>query len=88
VAGLATVALFDGLTSGAALGNGFMRTAAYVLFPALTSYIALQFTGSTTYTGMSGVKKELKMAVPAYFTAIGLSVLLVITYKLQTWGVL
>ncbi|MDH4162181.1 MAG: mercury methylation corrinoid protein HgcA [Nitrospirota bacterium] len=64
---------------------GLMRLAAYLLFPALTSYLALQFTGATTYTGMSGVKKELKLAVPAYFAASGLSVLLVIAHKFQTW---
>jgi hypothetical protein len=60
--------------------------AAYLLFPALSSYIALQFTGSTTYTGMSGVKKELKIGVPLYFSAAGVSLVLMVVYKLRDWG--
>ncbi len=60
---------------------------AYLLFPALSSYIALQFTGSTTFTGMSGVKKELKIGIPLYIGAVGVSFLLMIIFKLKEWGV-
>jgi hypothetical protein len=60
---------------------------AYLLFPALSSYIALQFTGSTTFTGMSGVKKELKIGIPLYFGAAGISLLLIIVFKLKEWGI-
>lgn len=88
VTGLLTVAAADAATSGALLQNGLLRTAAYLVFPAIASYLALQFTGATTYTGMTGVKKELKYAVPAYFGALGTSLLLVIVYKLRTWSVL
>jgi acetyl-CoA decarbonylase/synthase complex subunit gamma len=86
--GIATVAAVDAGTHLSLFPGSLMRLAAYLLFPALASYLALQFTGATTYTGMSGVKKELKFAVPVYFAATGLSVLLVIAYKLQTWGML
>jgi hypothetical protein len=61
---------------------------AYLLFPALSSYVALQFTGSTTFTGMSGVKKELKIGIPLYFGAAGLSLVLMIVFKLKEWNVL
>jgi acetyl-CoA decarbonylase/synthase complex subunit gamma len=64
-----------------------LLSVAYLLFPALSSYLALQFTGSTTFTGMSGVKKELKIGVPLYIGAAGISVLLMIVYKLKEWGV-
>jgi hypothetical protein len=60
---------------------------AYILFPALSSYIALQFTGSTTFTGMSGVKKELKFGIPLYFGAAGIASLLMIVFKLKEWGI-
>ncbi|HEY6011134.1 MAG TPA: mercury methylation corrinoid protein HgcA [Nitrospirota bacterium] len=61
--------------------------AALLLFPALCSYIALQFTGSTTYTGMSGVNRELKIGIPLYIAAAGLSSVLVIVYKLREWRI-
>jgi len=54
--------------------------AAYIFFPLASSYIALQFTGSTTFTSMSGVKKELKIGVPVYLTATALSLLILILY--------
>lgn len=65
-----------------------LPTAAYLFFPALSSYIALQFTGSTTYTGMSGVNKELKIGIPVYFGAAGISLVLLVLYKLQEWRAL
>jgi hypothetical protein len=56
---------------------------AFILFPALSSFIALQFTGSTTYTGMSGVKKELKISIPLYYAALGISAVLLVLFKIQ-----
>ncbi len=35
-----------------------------LLILALTSYIAMNFTGSSTYTSLSGVRKEMRLAVP------------------------
>ncbi len=60
----------------------------YLLFPALSSYIALQFTGSTTYTGMSGVNKELKIGIPVYLGTAGISLVLLVLFKLQEWRIL
>ncbi len=34
------------------------------LFPTITSYLGMNFTGSSTYTSLSGVLKEMKYAVP------------------------
>jgi len=58
----------------------------YILFPALSSYIALQFTGATTFTGMSGVKRELKIGIPFYFGALGISLVLIVLFKIREWG--
>lgn len=88
VTGTAVLAAADLFAGPALFSNGLLRLAAYLLIPVLTSYIALQFTGSTTYTGMSGVKKELRFAVPAYFAASGLAALLVVADKFRSWGVL
>ena len=38
---------------------------AYLLIlPAISAYLALNFTGCSTYTSLSGVKKEMKIALP------------------------
>lgn len=59
-----------------------------LLFPLATSYIALQFTGSTTFTGISGVRKELRVGIPVYIAGSVVSAGLLMFYKLSEWGVL
>jgi hypothetical protein len=61
---------------------------AYLFFPLASSYIALQFTGSTTFTGMSGVKKELKISIPLYIFGGAVSLVLLLVYKLGAWRVI
>ncbi|MHB1391054.1 MAG: mercury methylation corrinoid protein HgcA [Thermoleophilia bacterium] len=63
--------------------DALLRAATWILFPAASSFIALQFTGSTTYTGMSGVKRELKIATPLYIGAVAVSLLLLLAFKLH-----
>jgi len=36
----------------------------FFLVPACTAYLAMNFTGASTYTSLSGVKKEMRMALP------------------------
>jgi len=59
-----------------------------ISFPLVSSYLALQFTGSSTYTNMSGVNKELKIALPIYKWGGILSILLLITFKVNQWGLI
>ncbi len=76
---------------GFGLGSGhdrLLQAATYLFFPALSSYIALQFTGSTTFTGMSGVNKELKIGLPAYIGAAAVSLVLMIVFKLKEWMII
>lgn len=61
---------------------------AYLYFPLASSYIALQFTGSTTFTGMTGVKKELKVSIPLYILGMVFSLGLLILHKLGEWRVI
>jgi len=44
--------------------NWFVVGAWMCLIPAITSFMAMNFTGSSTYTSLSGVKKEMRVAVP------------------------
>jgi hypothetical protein len=54
--------------------------ASYLLIiPVVASFISLNFTGSTTYTSLSGVKKEMKYAIKAYIAAGALGLILLAT---------
>lgn len=41
-----------------------------LLLPAISAFIALNFTGASTYTSLSGVKKEMRIAMPAIVTSV------------------
>jgi acetyl-CoA decarbonylase/synthase complex subunit gamma len=41
----------------------------FFMVPAISAYLAMNFTGSSTYTSLSGVRKEMKWAVPLEITA-------------------
>ncbi len=45
---------------------GRLETAAWMfLMPAIGAFMAMNYTGTTTYTSLSGVKKEMRFAVPS-----------------------
>jgi hypothetical protein len=46
------------------LGARLEAGAWLVLVPALTAFLAMGFTGSSTYTSLSGVRREMRFAVP------------------------
>jgi hypothetical protein len=46
-------------------GNNILENIAwFLIIPSISSFMAMNFTGSSTYTSLSGVKKEMKTAVP------------------------
>ena len=47
-----------------------------LLIPALSTYLAMNFTGASTYTSLSGVRKEMRWALPAQIAAGGIGVIL------------
>jgi len=51
-------------SNGFSRGNRLMSAGKLLLFPALSSFLAMNFTGASTYTSPSGVKKEMKQALP------------------------
>jgi hypothetical protein len=63
----------------AVLGN-WLRVAAWcLLIPTVASFMAMNFTGATTYTSLSGVRREMRVAVPiqAAAAAVGVVVWLI-----------
>lgn len=64
--------------------NNILVTTAITLFlTSITSFWGLNFTGSTTYTSLSGVQKETLYAIPAILAASVLGVILLIIDKIM-----
>jgi hypothetical protein len=66
----------------------FLLVLTVLFFPLISSYTALLFTGSTPFTGISGVKKEMMYALPLYVVALGLSAAAAVLYLVRRWGFL
>jgi len=41
-----------------------------LIYSAIASFVGLDFTGASTYTSLSGVKKEMRLAMPAHALAV------------------
>ncbi|GFO68077.1 hypothetical protein GMLC_16560 [Geomonas limicola] len=63
LAGLAFSAVFYAVAGGA-LWSWPVQLASFLAFPAVSSFYTLNFTGCTTYTSRSGVKKEMRLSLP------------------------
>ncbi len=60
--------------------RSWLNYASWLLFfPALSSFIGMNFTGSSTYTSLSGVKKEMRVALPVQIGAAVCGLVLWIT---------
>jgi hypothetical protein len=74
VAALASTFVWD-----AASSNGIMtleKIASLLVITALTAYFTMNFTGASTYTSLSGVKKEMRWAVPTQIAAVVVGLIL------------
>jgi acetyl-CoA decarbonylase/synthase complex subunit gamma len=75
------------LVAGVLLFSGFLgsrwteQIAWFLLIPAVSSFIAMNFTGSSTFTSLSGVKKEMKAAIPLQIAGSVMGLALFITSK-------
>lgn len=59
--------------------GSLLHVSAYLLLiPPVVSFLAMNFTGATTYTSLSGVVKEMKVAIPAQIVSAGLGVILLV----------
>jgi acetyl-CoA decarbonylase/synthase complex subunit gamma len=55
-----------------------VTVAAFLSLPAVSAFYALNFTGCTTFTSRSGVKKEMRLALPIMACALAGSLLLLL----------
>jgi len=62
--GLGCTASILGLSGKLNKDNMLLSTGHLLLFPAISSFLAMNFTGASTYTSPSGVNKEMKKALP------------------------
>ena len=86
LAGAALTGGFLALRWDVLRGNVFLVVLAAAFFPAASSYLALMFTGATAYTGLSGVQKELRYAIPLYITGLALTAASAVLALLRNWG--
>lgn len=77
IAGLAWVAAWYVL-GGGNTWSAPVTLAAFLGLPAVSAFYTLNFTGCTTFTSRSGVKKEMRIAIPAMGGALAVSLLLVL----------
>ena len=62
--------------------GGRLETVSWFLMtPAVSAFLAMNFTGASTYTSLSGVKREMRIAVPAQLTAAVIGLALWITAR-------
>lgn len=62
---------------------GWLKAIAYLLLlPTLSGFLTLNFTGSSTYTSLSGVDREMKTAIPIMFFAALFAILLMLASDL------
>ncbi len=73
---LAAVLVIVGLIPSAGIAGGLGTAAWLLLMPAICAFMAMNFTGSTTYTSLSGVEKEMRFAVPSQCVAAALGIAL------------
>lgn len=74
---LFTVLWFAG-TTGSLLAE---QVSWFLLITSIASFVAMNFTGSSTYTSLSGVKKEMKVAIPLQISFSCLGLLLFVVSK-------
>ena len=56
--------------------------ATFLILPAVSAYHSLNFTGCTTYTSRSGVKKEMRVGIPAMGASIMMGILVLVMSRL------
>jgi len=70
------------LLSGRLTGSHFVESLSwFFIISAISSFLAMNFTGSSTYTSLSGVKKEMKISVPFQIGFVLVGVILQIVAK-------
>jgi hypothetical protein len=80
---------FKGLFAGLLISAGLLFTdlsgvsllskiAWLLIIPSIASFMSMNFTGSSTYTSLSGVKREMKISMPLQITLAAAGIILLI----------
>jgi hypothetical protein len=65
------------------LGDNYFEILSwFLLLPAISSFMAMNFTGASTFTSLSGVKKEMRISVPIQISFAIVGLILLITGKI------
>ena len=70
------------LSLGRTGSNAFEIVSWFLIISAISSFQAMNFTGSSTYTSLSGVKKETKISLPLQMGSAVTGIILAVTGKL------
>jgi len=81
LAGIAYSAALYAFTGGATWSLP-VTLAAFLALPVVSAFYTLNFTGCTTYTSRSGVKKEMRLGIPIMGSALIAAVILVLAGSL------
>lgn len=75
-----TVNILNGWNGWTAVPQySILRALGYIfILPPVSAYLAMNFTGSSTFTSFSGVLKEMRKAVPAIIISIVLGIVLIL----------
>jgi hypothetical protein len=77
ITGLLWSALFFAISDRSGW-NAAVTAALFLALPAVSAFYTLNFTGCTPFTSRSGVKKEMRFALPVMGGAIGVSLMLLL----------
>jgi hypothetical protein len=88
ILGAAVNALLLHVAGLAAGMSPWLLAAAWAFFPSASAYMALNFTGCTTFTSPSGVRKEIRIALPFFIAAAALAAAGLVLWKLGHWRVI
>ncbi len=78
------IALLNGWLVGFSSTLPLLKAMAYLLLiPSLSGYLAMNFTGSSTYTSPSGVNREMKLALPIMLIATILGVIMLLLSDIE-----
>ncbi len=66
--------------------NGGWALAALLVMPALTAFLALNFTGATTFTSRTGVRREIFRYIPAMAWSFGVGLVLMVGLSILKMG--
>jgi acetyl-CoA decarbonylase/synthase complex subunit gamma len=66
---LAVCTVCVGWVSWDGVGDVLEAVSWFLILPAVAAFLAMNFTGASTYTSLSGVRREMRVAVPAQIVA-------------------